>query len=491
MMLRSFEKKPAALLFFAAFLLLTWPGVPLAAAEETAGILDRLGRVLSLQDYNTRVVLLGTFLLGISGGVVGTFMLLRKRSLVGDVVGHSALPGIATAYLVMEIIQPGSGRSLPGLLTGAFVSGLCGALCTLAIKHFTRIKDDAALAIVLSIFFGAGVALFTVVQRMSSGNAAGLHQFVFGKTSSLLADDVKLFAILAVGVIALTMLLFKELTVLAFDHEFAHAQGWPVLLLDSLLMGLIVLVTVIGLQSVGLLLVVALPVIPAASARFWTDSLRTMAFLSAGIGGFSAVIGVILSAVFPKLSTGPLIVLAGSGVFIVSMLCGRQRGVVVRWLRLRRNRLQHDWLDLLRACYESLEQNLPEGMLLQPAQMTARMLTVHSLSPRRGWSASRVESLLSRGVKKGLLERQGQAGYRLTTDGAAQAVQATRNHRLWELFLIRYAEIAPSHVDRDADMIEHVLSPDVLAELETALGQQYPHLRVPASPHAIESDDSL
>jgi manganese/zinc/iron transport system permease protein len=445
-----------------------------------------LGRVLSLRDYNTRIVLVGTFLLGISGGVVGTFMLLRKRSLVGDVVGHAALPGIALAYLVMEIIEPGSGRSLPGLLTGAFISGLCGALCTLAIKHYTRIKDDAALAIVLSIFFGVGVALFTVVQRMSSGNAAGLHHFVFGKTSSLLADDVKLFAVLAAGVIALTMLLFKELTVLAFDQEFAHAQGWPILLLDSLLMGLIVLVTVIGLQSVGLLLVVALPVIPAASARFWTDSLRTMAFLSASIGGASAVVGVIFSAMFPRLSTGPLIVLAGAGIFTVSMLFGKQRGVVMRLLRFRRSRLRHNRLDLLRACYESLEQNLPEGMLLHPDQMTERTLTVHSLSPRRGWSESRVEALLHRGVQTGLLARQGEAGYRLTPEGAAQAVQATRNHRLWELFLIRYAEIAPSHVDRDADMIEHVLSPDVLEELETALGQQYPHLRVPASPHTIE-----
>jgi manganese/zinc/iron transport system permease protein len=128
-------------------------------------------------------------------------MLLRKRALVGDVVGHSSLPGLAIAFLVMEMIHPGMGKSMPGLLLGAFLSGLLGALCTLAITHLTRLRDDAALAIVLSIFFGAGVALFTVVQRTSAGNAAGLHQFVFGKTSSILADDVKLFAALAATVI--------------------------------------------------------------------------------------------------------------------------------------------------------------------------------------------------------------------------------------------------------------------------------------------------
>jgi len=454
-------------------------------AQETRSVTDRLTRTLSLQDYNTRIVLMGTCLLGISGGVVGTFMLLRKRSLVGDVVGHASLPGIGVAYLVMEMIEPGSGKSLPGLLTGAFISGLCGALCTLAIKHYTRIKDDAALAIVLSIFFGVGVALFTIVQRMSTGNAAGLHQFVFGKTSSLLANDVKLFAGLAVLVIVVTVFLFKEMTILSFDQEFAHAQGWPVLLLDSLLMGLIVLVTVIGLQSVGLLLVVALPVIPAAAARFWTDSLRTMSWISAGIGGMSAVAGVIFSATFPLLSTGPMIVLSGSFLFTISMFFGTQRGVITRLRRLRLSRIRHGRLDLLRACYEHLEQNLPEGMMLHSDQMTDRMLTLNSLLTKRSWKPARVQSLLNRAVRDHLLTRQGEAGYQLTLEGASQAIRAARNHRMWELFLIRYAEIAPSHVDRDADMIEHVLSPDVLEELETALGQQYPHLRVPDSPHEI------
>lgn len=466
-----------------AFSLLILPET--LSAQETRSVSDRLMRTLSLQDYNTRIVLMGTCLLGVSGGVVGTFMLLRKRSLVGDVVGHASLPGIGVAYLVMEMMEPGSGKWLPGLMTGAFVSGLAGALCTLAIKHYTRIKDDAALAIVLSIFFGVGVALFTIVQRMSTGNAAGLHQFVFGKTSSLLANDVKLFAVLAIVVIAVTVFLFKEMTILAFDQEFAHAQGWPVLLLDSLLMGLIVLVTVIGLQSVGLLLVVALPVIPAASARFWTDDLKRMAWISAVIGGVSAVAGVVLSATFPLLSTGPMIVLSGASLFTVSMLFGRQRGVITRLRRLRRSRIRHGRLDLLRACYEHLEQNLPEGMHLHGEQMTERMLTLNLLLSRRSWKPARVESLLSRAVRDGLLLREGEAGYRLTDEGATQAVRAARNHRMWELFLIRYAEIAPSHVDRDADMIEHVLSPEVLEELETALGQQYPHLRVPDSPHSI------
>lgn len=451
-----------------------------------ASLVDQFLRVVSLRDYNTRVVLFGTLLLGISGGIVGTFMLLRKRALVGDVVGHSSLPGIAIAFLVMEMIHPGMGKSMPGLLFGAFLSGLLGALCTLAITHLTRLRDDAALAIVLSIFFGAGVALFTVVQRTSTGNSAGLHQFVFGKTSSILADDVKLFAVLAASVILVTALLFKELTVLCFDQEYASSQGWPVFWLDAILMGLIVAVTVIGLQSVGLLLVVALPVIPATAARFWTDDLRRMTAIAAAIGGTSAVGGVIVSAMFAKMPTGPLIVLVGAGFFTVSLLLGSKRGVLLRVLRNYQLKKQHDRLDLMRACYEFLEQDLPSGMTLRPDMMVQRTLTDHALRPLRSWSQSHVRTLLERGLKDELLERQGEAGYRLTSAGVEKATRAARNHRLWELFLIHYADIAPSHVDRDADQIEYVLGPELTHELETALGVKYPQLRVPQSPHKIE-----
>lgn len=458
-----------------------------AAAEREpprSTLTERALRVFSLRDYNTRVVLLGTFLLGTSAGVVGTFMLLRKRALVGDVVGHASLPGIALAFLIAESVHPGSGKSLPILMTGAFVSGLLGALCALLIRRATPIKDDAALAIVLSIFFGAGVALFTVVQKVSTENVAGLHQFVFGKTSSLLAEDVVWFAWMGAGIVAVVLLFFKEFTLLCFDQEYAGATGLRVGLLDALLMLLIVVVTVIGLQSVGLLLVVALPVIPAAAARFWTNDIVRMTAISAAIGGMSASLGVLVSALFPRLATGPLIVLTGAGFFVVSLLFGTRRGVVRKWWQQRSLRHQVGRLDLMRACYEALEDALPEGMHVSPDQLRQRMLTRASLQPLRSWQVSRLQTLLDRAVRAGLLQRQGDAGYRLTEDGLREAFRAARNHRLWELFLIQHADIAPSHVDRDADLIEHVLDPRIVEDLEATLGRQYPHLRMPTSPHA-------
>ncbi|HLQ46546.1 MAG TPA: metal ABC transporter permease, partial [Planctomycetaceae bacterium] len=196
---------------------------------------DLFARAISLRDYNTRVVLGGTTLLGISGGLVGTFLVLRKRALAADVVSHSALPGIAMAFLLAERFVPGSGRSSGILLLGAFVSGLMGMGMTMAIRRWTRIKDDAALAIVLGLFFGLGMALFTVVQRTKTGNAAGLQHFIFGKAASLVAADVWLIAAVSAVVALFCCGLFKEFSLLCFDEAFAAARGYRTAVLDWLL----------------------------------------------------------------------------------------------------------------------------------------------------------------------------------------------------------------------------------------------------------------
>lgn len=445
-------------------------------------------RVVSMRDYNTRVVFLGTSLLGLCAGVVGTFMLLRKRSLVGDVVSHASLPGIGIAFLVMEAAQPGSGKFLPGLLTGALAAGLMGVVCTTAICRYSRIKEDAALAIVLSIFFGVGIALFTIIQNIPTGNAAGLNQFIFGMAASMVASDVELIAQAAVVVLVLSGLLFKEFSLMCFDEEYAAAQGWPVGRLDLVLMGLVVGVTVIGLQSVGLLLVVALLIIPSAAARFWTDHLPAMTVLSALIGGLSAFAGVLASALFPRLAAGAVIVLAGSALFTVSMLVGSRRGILHRlraqW-ELRRRVGRH---DLLRAFYEAVEPQLnPDGRDGKPQRMTDCVVEFDRLLSLRSWSRQPLLRLLGRAEREHTVRLDSSGGYRLTDRGAIEARRVARNHRLWEIYLIQYADVAPSHVDRDADQIEHILEPELIEELTELLSRRHPQMVIPPSPHALDS----
>ncbi len=195
---------------------------------------SQVRRTLLLQDYNTRIVVMGTTMLGVAAGVVGVFMLLRRRSLLGDVVSHSTLPGIAIAFLVMEMVEPDSGKWLPGLLLGALLAGLVGILITKLILRYTRIKEDAALAIVLSVFFGLGMSLFKIVQDIPSGSQAGLNHFILGKTASMVSADVWIIAEVSIVILIVVGLLFKEFALLAFDDKFAVTQGWPVFRLDLL-----------------------------------------------------------------------------------------------------------------------------------------------------------------------------------------------------------------------------------------------------------------
>ena len=221
-------------------------------------------RVVLLRDYNTRVVMIGVTLLGCACGMVGSFTLLRKRALMGDALSHATLPGIALAFMVATLWGY-EGKSISILLLGAALSGLFGVGTILAISHLTRLKEDTALGAVLSVFFGAGAALLGVIQQMKTGHAAGLESFIYGKTASMGAADTRLIAVAAVICIVVSLLLFKELKLLCFDDDFAGSRGLPVLWLDITLMALVVIVTIVGLQAVGLILIIALLIIPAAA----------------------------------------------------------------------------------------------------------------------------------------------------------------------------------------------------------------------------------
>jgi len=438
--------------------------------------------------YNTRIVLMGTLLLGMCGGVVGTFMLLRKKALVGDVASHAALPGIGIAYLVIESVSPGSGKSLPWLLLGASISAACGILTANLIQRTRLIKEDAALGIVLSLFFGAGIVLLTIIQVMKTGSAAGLNDFVFGKTAGMTANDVVLIGVTSGVVLFVCLALFKEFAVLCFDEEYATALGWPVRRLDLLLTILVVAVTVIGMQSVGLLLVVALLVIPPTAARFWSDRLGPMVLVASLLGGLSTSIGVLLSASAERLATGPMIVLTGAFLFAISLVFGSRRGVGWQLWRHRAAILHKGELDLLRACYEQIERSAPENEVTHSSDntstndLTTVPIQASALVTARSWSRKRVDQLLRFAISDGLLRFCSDGKYRLTASGTRRAADAVRNHRLWELYLIHFADVALSRVDRDADQIEHILEPTQIEQLEALLKQTTSKV-VPASPH--------
>jgi manganese/zinc/iron transport system permease protein len=284
----------------------------------------------------------------------------------------------------------------------------------------------------------------------------------------MLASDAYLIG--GVGALSFILcgLLFKELTLLCFDQDFAVSQGLPVLILDVILMTLVVLLTVIGLQAVGLILVIALLIIPPASARFWTDNLTAMAWISAGFGGLAGGLGALFSALAPKWPAGAVIVLANSLVFAISFTFGSSRGLLVR---LRAQRILNRKIA---------RQHLLRAMEEYGEEFGSKDVPWDFLLAERSWSQRALSLEVDRAQVQGLLTRQGDR-LRLTPEGQTQAARAVRNHRLWEMYLITYADIAPSHVDRDADTVEHILEPALIAELEALLQLEEP-IR---SPHPL------
>lgn len=281
-------------------------------------------------DYNTRIVLAGSSLLGLCAGVIGCYALLKKRALTGDALAHASLPGVCLAYLIA------GDRSLPVLLAGALVTGVLGIATLALLRRFTRLKEDAALGFVLSVPFGVGVVLLSAIQRQTEGNKAGLNSFIQGNAARMLREDVIFMGALVIATLLIVVLLFKEFRLVSFDPGFARVQGWPTQLLDFVLMSLVVLVVVIGLPAVGVLLMAALLIIPPAAARFWTERLSVMAVLSGIFGMIAGMLGTLASARLDRLPTGPAIILVATGFFVVSLVCAPRRGLLARWYLSRR-----------------------------------------------------------------------------------------------------------------------------------------------------------
>ena len=424
---------------------------------------------LSLTDKVT----IGAALLGGAAGVAGSFAVLRRRSLVGDMLAHASLPGVCLAFIIT------GSRDLGGLALGALVSGLLAITLMTVVTRWTRTKEDAAIGIMLSSFFGLGVVLLSVIQRSKTGgNSAGLNSYIFGEPGNMLDSDLTLLAIVAGAVLLLVVALFKEFKLVAFDAEFAQSQGWPRTLLDLVMMGAVAVVTIVGLPIVGVILMAAMIILPGATARLWTNRFDRLLIIAGALGAATGAIGVRLSGGLP---TGPIIVLTGAAIFLVSLLLSPERGIIARLWNESRLRLRVAREHLLRSLYELNEPSLPK-------------ITATSFDRLREHRHSRpwmLRWLLNQGERRDLLDFDGQS-VTLTPLGLHRAAEATKTHRMWEIYMMEFAGSAPDHVDRSADAVEHLLPESLIVNLEERLAREgrMPSIiaDVPASPHEITPD---
>jgi manganese/zinc/iron transport system permease protein len=282
---------------------------------------------MCLTEYTIRVVLMGGVILGATAGILGTFVLVRQQSLLGDAIAHASLPGIVGMFLLTGTIHPVL------LMIGGLVSGVGGILFMHCLLSMTRLKKDAILGIILSVFFGVGLVLLTVVQKQGMSDQAVLNKYLFGSVATLLYAHVIFMFGVAASVLAILFLIRKECTMMAFDPDYARVTGYPVGVLEGILNLLLVLIIGVGLHMVGVILMSTMIIAPAAAARQWTSSMSHMMCVAGFFGAAAAVIGIVASSMVPHMPTGPCMVVAASGIVGISLLLAPERGVCARWAR--------------------------------------------------------------------------------------------------------------------------------------------------------------
>ncbi len=410
----------------------------------------------SLQDPNIRYVLAGTILLGISSGALGCFAILRRRALVGDAVAHAILPGVCLAFIVA------GGKDPLMLVLGAFVFGLLSMVTMDFISRNSRIAPDASIGMVLSVFFGLGVVLLTVIQSSGYIDQSGLDDFLFGQAAAMVGYDVKVFGGLSLLIIIVVIIGYKEFKLVSFDIPFARSIGYPVKRMEFLLALLMVMTITAGIQAVGVVLMASMLIIPAAAARYWTDSLRVMLVIAAGVGALSGITGSFISYTAPAMPTGPWMVVSAALIFLLSFLLAPGRGEIAAFIEKKRLSWKIVCENVVKTLYTMEEED----------GKTDRVRPFNELRKRRHITSSRLKKVIHTLQKKGWVSSYAgnPESYLLTMEGRKEAKRLVRVHRLWEQYLNLHLQIAEDHVHDDAESMEHLITAEIESQLRQSLG---------------------
>ena len=410
-----------------------------------------------LEDAVAQKVVFGVAVIGFISGVVGVFSFLRKKTLVADAISHAVLPGVCVGFLFAGTKDPVI------LMTAAVVVGWMSVWMIDIIVRTTKLKEDAAIAIVSTFFFSIGSVLLSYISKSENAEQTGLKNFLFGNAATMTDLDVNVFVIVSLVILLVVVLFFKQFKLFCFDEAFSKVIGLPVKSIEFLLSTLTVLTVAIGIQAVGVVLMSALLIAPASAARYWTNKLSLMLVIAGFFGLFSGVFGVVVSTFKEEMPTGPWIVTILFLFTILTLLFAPKKG----WFSIKKlndfNKFKVMEENLLKVFYQYLEEGKEK-------------LVIMDILEKRPVDTTDLEKVLSRLMKKRYLLKQGQH-YRLTSNGRIEAMRIVRSHRLWELYLTQRMKFKEDHIHGSAETIEHLITPDIELELlkELDFPKEDPH----------------
>ncbi len=421
------------------------------------------------------VVLVGTSLLGFTSGILGCFLLLRKRSLVSDAISHASLPGIGITFIILY--AGGASISTLPLLIGAAITCLLALLCIQFFGKLSTLKEGTTIAVVLSALFGFGIFLLSIIQKLPTASASGINRFLYGKPASILFDDA-----VTIGVISLISLLtlfifYRPIHVCIFDPLFARTLNYSSEKTDILLSVLTLGVILAGLQAVGIILIIAFLIIPAVSAQMWTKQLHFMIIIAGVFGLLSTIIGTLFSAQFTYAPAGSIIVLSSGFFFLLSILFGKRKGVIATARIIRFQQRTRNIQQFLRVWQDSIEHIAPDSQESIIKQIKQTSLTKEYILQRTGWSSLQFHKIIALVTRNKWTEKTPE--YRLTTTGIRAALRVMRKHELYH-FLIRHEPSLLHTFSHTKNMQE--ISPRTLLSTTThqLLEEEHPVLFSPA-----------
>ena len=390
-------------------------------------------------------VIIGVAIIGAVSGIVGTFSFLRKKTLLADAISHSVLPGICLGFMFVGTKDP------IVLMSGALVIGWISVWLIDYLSSTTKLSEDTAIALVSTLFFAIGSVLLSVISKSQNAEQTGLKNFLFGKAATMTTFDIQVFTLISIVIIFIVLVFFKPFQLVCFNTEFAKSIGVKVKFIEFLLSTLTVMTVAIGIQAVGVVLMSALLIAPAASARYWTNRLSIMVILAALFGMLSSVIGVMLSTMKSNMPTGPWIVFALFAFTLLTLLFAPKKG----WFSIRkRNNSNHKKIteeNLLKTFYQLKEEGNSQ-------------VTFRDFLEKRAVDTHSLQNDLKRMVRHGFLTENNKT-FTLTKRGNTEAARILRSHRLWELYLTKRMNFKEDHIHGAAETIEHLITPEIEEQL--------------------------
>jgi ABC-type Mn2+/Zn2+ transport system permease subunit/Mn-dependent DtxR family transcriptional regulator len=407
------------------------------------------------QDAYAIRALIASAMVGVMCGVLGAFIVLRNMSLIGDALSHAILPGVVAGFMI-------AGYSMLGFFLGSVVAGLVAAVLITWIQRNVKTREDAAIGIVFTSMFALGVIGISHITR-KQGVHLDLKDFLFGNILGISDQDLWLTGTVLVFTLLSVVAFYRYFFITTFESVIARTVGIPVGTVHYFLMLLLSFAIVASLRTVGVILVVAMLITPASTAYLLTHKLKTMLWLSGLIGLLSTLLGLLIAIVF-QTTPGPAMAVTATGFYLLAVGFAPQRGLLAKYRKRRRKQMLV----------------LREDVLKQTLRLHSKQqLSFEKLQEKLDISSARLRQALRYWRQKGYLMK-GEHPLKLTDKGFSRAVELVRAHRLWETYLVERMGLQADQIHEDAERYEHILTADLLEEMDANLG--YPALDPHGSP---------